>query len=131
MKKSFFLFLITAILFSGCFDSPDKLTGSVTILIDGEERTAKEPVGFLEFEESNGQEVRFMTISGYFPETGENINVVIRNYDFQSPPEKGILEKPYYNSTLPAGEMLSDCEEINNVTLCDHGVVLYVLNMLK
>lgn len=129
MKKSIvsLLFIITILSFFGCSD--DETNSSMTLTIDGEKEKVVTINGVLAFEEQYEHEGRGLNLTGVLS-NGDYVVVSVSNWDFQSPPTNGVIEKTYYN-VFDGGEGMESatCLDLDDgiTSLCDGGLFTYLI----
>jgi hypothetical protein len=124
LLKALLLFALTP--FLQCSDD-DSSKASFDLSVDGTSVKVTNPSGVLSFTEEYGHEGRGLLVMGQIGE--DQVTVTVSNWDFQNPPENGVLAKSY--SSAFDEEMLeeADCLELEgDVTLCEGVLITYTTN---
>jgi hypothetical protein len=138
MKKSinkilaFFSILLASVTFTNCGEDEFKPTVSYTI--DGENQKVATVTASLTFETQYNHEGRSLYITAAAGLT-KMLSVAISNWDYQNPPDNGILTKTYdatFDFETEADNDLATCLELTGdntgVFLCDGALVTYIGN---
>lgn len=124
--------LLTSITLTHCGDNEFK--PSVSYTIDGENQKVVTVTATLQFETQYDHEGRSLYITAAAG-TSKLLSVAISNWDYQSPPDNGILVKTYdatFDFDTNEDNDLATCLELTGdnegVFLCDGALVTYIGN---
>lgn len=126
--------LLLAVTFIFTFCGDDEVGPSFTYTVDGESQNVQTISGMLQSEIQYDHEGRALYITAATGLT-KMMSVAVSNWDFHNPPDNGILEGEY-DATFDFGETdeenpLADCLALTGdnegVTLCDGGLITYIL----
>lgn len=119
--------LALAFVFTFCGDDDKASTPQVTFTIDGASQKVQAFSGILRSEIQYDHEGRALNITAV-GENNKTLSVAVSNWDFQNPPDNGILTGEY-DATFDFEETeeenpYAECLELEDgVTLCDGGLV--------
>jgi hypothetical protein len=138
MKKSIHKFLgfasilMASVVFTNCGD--DEFKPSVSYTIDGENQKVASVTASLQFETQYNHEGRSLYITAAAG-LSKMLSVAVSNWDYQNPPDNGILTKIYdatFDFETEADNDLATCLELTGdnegVFLCDGALVTYIGN---
>ncbi|WP_460219292.1 hypothetical protein [Psychroserpens sp. MEBiC05023] len=124
--KLFALAFITLTILSCSSDDNSSDGGgeaSFTVIRDGVTYQGENINNTLIITSQNNQGVRRMDLRCDFD--GGTFVLSISNWEFQNPPEDGVVEKSYNTNTEMGPD--TDCETIDGITFCDEALVTYIL----
>ncbi len=120
------LFATLSCVLSGCGGDDDAPSASLTLNVDGTNLKITVVTGLMLMDEQNGHEARTLNLTG-LTKNGDYLSIQVTNWDFQNPPANGLVVKKYYNLFDGAeGVEAADCIEVDDVTLCDAGLVTFI-----
>jgi hypothetical protein len=124
--------LLTSVLFTHC--GGDDFKPSVSYTIDGENQKVASVTASLQFETQYDHQGRSLNITAAAG-TSKLLSVVVSNWDYQNPPDNGILTKTYdatFDFETETENDLATCLELTGVNegvfLCDGALVTYIGN---
>jgi hypothetical protein len=121
--------------FTFCGEETAEESTHFTYTVDGKSQNIEVITGLLQSEIQFEHKEQTLII-GVSNSLSRVINIRVSNWDFQTPPENGILEGEYdatfdseqMNGSNPLGECLALSGDNAGVTLCDGGLVTFTLN---
>lgn len=126
------LILLTSITFTYCGN--DDVKPSVTYTIDGENQKVTTVTATLQFETQYDHEGRALYITAAAG-ASKMLSIAISNWDYQNPPDNGVLTKTYdatFDFETEEDNDLATCLELTGgnagVFLCDGALVTYIGN---
>jgi hypothetical protein len=123
MKTRFFLLFLLGCLITSCNSNDDESNSSeesMTIIKDGITFEGLNFNNTLILFSQAGEGVRRLDLRSDL-EDGVFI-LSISNWDFQNPPQEGVIEKIYDTNVDEAGPNTA-CQEINNINFCDEALI--------
>jgi hypothetical protein len=124
------LILLTSVTFTYCGN--DDVKPSVTYTIDGENQKVTTVTATLQFETQYDHEGRALYITAAAG-ASKMLSIAISNWDYQNPPDNGVLTKTYdatFDFETEEDNDLATCLELTGdyegVFLCDGALVTYI-----
>lgn len=124
------LIIASVFVFTFCGDDDKPSTPQLTYSLDGESQSVQTVTAFLQSQIQYSHEGRALNITAVMG-NGEMLSVAVSNWDFQNPPDNGILAGEYdatfdfedTETENPFANCLTLTGENEGVVLCDGGLV--------